>query len=229
MRNDRWAPIDDTPILSLTYRFGGGLANAIAVPYAEGYAVVSPPAGVSEAAYADLEQRGPVRALVAPNAYHTLGVRPWKERFADAAVFAPEQSRARVAKHSKVAGIEPLAKMKSDRAGVELVDMPHFKSGEVLVRVNAGDRVIWYFTDLVMNLPKLPPSFPMRQVFGWTKSAPGLRPNWLATTFMVKDKAPLFRWLRSEVEKAPPTTILSAHGDHVFDRAAERLLACLPS
>jgi hypothetical protein len=37
-----------------------------------------------------------VRALIATNAFHTLGIASWKARFPDASVFAPAQSLARV-------------------------------------------------------------------------------------------------------------------------------------
>ena len=107
--------------------------------------------------------------------------------------------------------------------------MPHYKTGEVLVRVKHGDHVVWYVTDVIMNMPRLPPGFPFKQLFGWTKSAPGLRPNGVAPLFMVKDKASLYRWLRTEVDKAPPTVLVACHGDAVTSGAADQLRAILPA
>ena len=87
-----------------------------------------------------VRKHGPVRALVAPNAYHYLGLSAWKARFPDAQVFAPAQSVARVEKRSKVADIRPvgeMAELLGDR--VEVVDMPHYKTGEALVRWRIDD------------------------------------------------------------------------------------------
>ena len=47
---------------------------------------------------------GAVRALIASNAFHHLGVPEWKSRFPDAAIFAPAQAIARVEKQSKLRG-----------------------------------------------------------------------------------------------------------------------------
>jgi hypothetical protein len=191
---------------------------------------VSPPYGVPDSTYAEIEKRGNVRALVAPNAFHNLGLAAWKARFPDAAVFAPAQSIARVERKTRVPGIKPLSEAGAlTGPELELIDMPHYKSGEVLVRARHGKDVIWFVTDVITNLSALPPGFPFRQLFKWTKSAPGLRPNGLASMFMMKDKGAVYRWLRAEVEKAPPTVLVASHGDSIVGGAAERLLEILPA
>jgi hypothetical protein len=45
---------------------------------------------------------------------------------------------------------------------------------------------------------------------------------------MVKDKAALYRWLREEVDKAPPTMLIPCHGEIVTSGAADRLREILP-
>jgi hypothetical protein len=107
--------------------------------------------------------------------------------------------------------------------------MPHYKTGEVLVRMKHGPHIAWYVTDVVMNMAKLPPKFPFKQMFSWTKSGPGLRPNGVAAMFMIKDKKALYRWMREEVDKAPPSMLIACHGDHVLGGAAERLREILPA
>src|SRR5262249_1734421 len=138
----------DDSILTYTYSFGPGLSTALAVKGDDGMIVVSPPCKVAAGVLDDIETIGPVRPLVASNAFHHMGLPAWRERFPKAKVFAPAQSIARVKKQTKLDEIAPL----SDAAplagkGVELVDLPHYKTGEVLVRV-AGDRATtWYVTD----------------------------------------------------------------------------------
>jgi hypothetical protein len=107
--------------------------------------------------------------------------------------------------------------------------MPHYKTGEVLVRYKNGDQLVWYVTDVIMNLKELPPKFPFNLMFKWTKSAPGLRPSGIAAMFMVKDKASLYRWIRAELDAHPPTALVPCHGDAVLTGAADRLREVFPS
>ena len=204
------------PILTYEYSFGPGVANALAVGGNDGLVVVSPPCRVAAGVFDDLSRYGPVRALVASNAFHYLGLPEWKARFPDAAVFAPVQSIARVARQSSLSGIRPLSEAAPmTGAAVELVDMPHYKTGEVLVRVTTERGVVWYVTDVIMNLPVLPRNPIFKLMFRLSGSGPGPRFNNIAPLFMVQDKAALRRWLCEEFRKAPPDWLIATHGDVV--------------
>ena len=205
-----------TPILTCEYSFGPGVANALAVGGKTGLVVVSPPWRVEAGVFDDLAQYGPVRALVASNAFHYLGIREWKARFPEAAIFAPAQSIARVERQSKLSGILPLAEAASITGpSVELIDMPHYRNGEVLVRITTARGVAWYVTDVIMNLPVLPRNPVFRLAFRLSGSGPGPRFNNIAPIFMVKDRAALRRWLCEEFHKAPPDWLIATHGDVV--------------
>jgi hypothetical protein len=209
-----WSVVDEKlPVLRCAYDFGPGEAFSVAVAGADGLIVVSPPANPSERTFAELEARGKVTALVASNAFHTMGIAPFKARFPDAKVFAPAQSIARVEKKSKTAGIKPLSASR-DVAGanVDLLDIPHYKTGEVLVRARSGSNVLWYVTDVLMNVPEVPPGI-AGMIFKWTGSMPGLRRNNVAPVFMMKDKRSVWRWLHEEAEKEPPSVLVPAHGE----------------
>jgi len=205
-----------TPILTCEYSFGPGVATALAVGGKAGLVVVSPPCKVSSDIFDELSRHGAVRALVASNAFHYLGITEWKARFPDAAVFAPAQSIARVEKHSKLTGIRPLSEASAITGPrVELVDMPHYKTGEVLVRVSTERGVVWYVTDVIMNLRALPRNPVIRLMFALSGSGPGLKFNNIAPLFMVADKKVLRRWLANEFRRAPPKWLIPAHGDTV--------------
>ena len=209
-----------TPILTYEYSFGPGTANALAVGGKEGLVVVSPPCRVAAGVLDDLAQFGAVRALVASNAFHYLGLPLWKARFADAAIFAPAQSIARVEKHSKLSGIKPLADAASIAGPqLEFIDMPHYKTGEVLVRITIERGIVWYVTDVILNMPVLPKNPIVKLMFGLSRSGPGLKFNNVAPLFMVADKAALRRWLADEFRKAPPVFLIATHGD-IVDFAA---------
>ena len=217
MANRFWKVFDERlPVLIGEYSFGPGLANALAVGGAEGLVVVSAPCGDDVRMFDELGPYGRVRALVASNAFHHMGLRPWKTRFPVAEVFAPRQATARVEKQSRLTGVKPLAAA-AEIAGprVELIDMPHYRTGEVLVRIDTGHGVAWYVTDVIMNLPALPSHPLIRFMFRVSGSAPGLRFNNIAPLFMVKDRNGLRAWLAAELRKSPPRWLIAAHGDVV--------------
>jgi hypothetical protein len=226
-----WTVFDATrPLLTCGYSFGPGFATAIAVGGAEGLIVVSPPSTASADSFAVLERSGKVRALVAPNAYHTMGIAAWKERYPDAEIFAPAQSIARVEKVSGMRGIRPIAEI-GEIAGprVRFLDMPHYRTGEVLVCADTDRGLAWYVTDVIMNMKTLPGHPVARFLFRVTASAPGLRFNNIAPLFMMKDKRAVRRWLAAQASEQKPRWLIPAHGDIVdleSDRAAaERLFA----
>ncbi|TMH36193.1 MAG: hypothetical protein E6H66_05775 [Betaproteobacteria bacterium] len=212
-----WKVFDSQiPILTCEYSFGPGSATALAVGGSGGLVVVSPPCRVSEAVFDDLSSHGAVRALVASNAFHYLGMANWKAHFPDAALFAPAQSIARVEKHSRLSGIRPLAEATAITCpGVDLIDMPHYKTGEALVRIRTDRGIVWYVTDVIMNLPSLPSNPIIRTMFRMSRSAPGLKFNNIAPLFMMADKTAVRRWLADEFRKAPPRWLIAAHGDIV--------------
>ena len=212
-----WRIFDErTPILTYEYSFGPGTANSLAVGGRDGLVVVSAPCKVADSVIDDLSRFGRVRALVASNAFHHMGIPEWKRRFPDAEIFAPAQSVARVEKQTRLRGIRPLAEAVAIAgSGLELVDMPHYKTGEVLVRAKTDRGLVWYVTDVVMNLEALPSHPVGKAMFALTRSAPGLKFNNLMSLFMVRDKKALKRWLAAQLEIAPPTWLIPTHGDIV--------------
>jgi len=212
-----WVIVDaETPILTYEYSFGPGTANALAVGCDGGLIVISPPCKAPAGVFEDLGRFGPVRALVAPNAFHNMGIAEWKRRFVNAGIFAPAQSIARVERQSGLRGVDPVAKAQMICGPrLALVDMPHYKTGEILVRIETARGLYWYVTDVILNMLELPSHPVARLLFKLTASAPGLRWNNIAPLFMVKNKAALRRWLAAEAEKSPPRWLIPAHGNIV--------------
>jgi len=202
-----------TPVLTYEYSFGPGTANSLAVGVEGGLVVVSPPCRARSGIFEDLSAYGTVRALVASNAFHHLGLAEWKARYPDAFIFAPAQSIARVERQTKLRGIRPLAEAASIMGSrLELTDMPHYRTGEVLVRMATERGRAWYVTDIIMNLRALPRNPVVSLMFRLSGSGPGLRINNIAPLFMVRDKAALKRWLAAEFERTPPDWLIPTHG-----------------
>ncbi|MBK7662563.1 MAG: hypothetical protein IPJ21_03255 [Sterolibacteriaceae bacterium] len=216
-----WNVFDaQTPILTYAYSFGPGIANALAVGCEGGLMVLSPPRK-AEGAFEDLERFGAVRALVATNAFHHMGLAKWKARCPAAELFAPAQSIARVERQTGLRDIQPIDNARAITGPrLDLVDMPFYKTGEVLLRVDSAHGLVWYVTDVIMNMRELPRHPLARLAFRLSGSAPGLRYNNIAPLFMVRDKAALRRWLADEARNKPPRWLIPAHGD-IVDLAAD--------
>lgn len=216
MSGATWGIVESSlPAWSYTYGFGGGEARSLAVAVEGGVVVVSPPSRPSEAVFEGLAALGALRGIVAPNAFHTLGVAPWRARFPEVPVFAPTQAIARVQKQSGVRAIRPVAELSSMLGErVQIVDMPHYRTGEILVRWRVEGGWAWYLTDVILNL-KTPPGGVFGAVFRVTKSAPGLRRNAVAGTFMVRSRRALYGWLIEQAEQTPPRLIVPCHGEVV--------------
>jgi hypothetical protein len=218
--NDRgtWQAFDtETPVLTHTYACGPGRVNSLAVGTKAGLFVMSPPYRAAQSVFDDLAKYGEVCALVATNAFHHLGIPEWKARFPDAAVFAPRQAVERVRKKTGIATVAPLpgaAALAGER--LELVDMPHYRTGEVLVRFDTALGRAWYWTDIVLNIRRMPRNPIVNLLFRMTGSAPGLRWNQVAPRLiMVKDMRALKRWMREEFERATPRWLFTTHGERV--------------
>ena len=218
-----WKVFDEkVPILTYQYSFGAGTANSLAVGGEGGLIVISPPRRVPSGAIDDLGRFGTVRALVAPNAFHTLGLAEWKVRIPAAELYAPVQSIARVEKFSGQRNIHPVGELQAIAGpNMEVVDMPHYKTGEILVRINTAGGLVWYVTDIILNMRVLPANIVARFIFKVTGSAPGLRFNNVAPLFMVKDKAALRRWIVAEATRRKPRWLIPAHGE-IIDLESER-------
>lgn len=212
-----WTIIDaDAGVLSYTYEFSGGAtSNCFTARLASGgLLVVSPPTKVSREVVDDLAPYGEVEALVANNGFHHLGIARWRELFPKARCFAAVGAKARIAKRSRDAGeLEPLRELEPLLAeGVAVVETPSSKCGESWTRAKIDGGYAWYGSDIVANMPTLPPNFVVRQLFKWTKSAPGYRLFNLAHKIVLKDRKATLRAMLEDVRQHPPRVMVPAHG-----------------
>jgi hypothetical protein len=213
-----WKVLDrDSGVLWRQYSFGPGLATTMVFRGAgDGLMVISPGNNLEENALDELSSFGKVVALVANNAYHWLGQALWRKRFPEARTFAPAQGIQRLSKKMPGVQVEPLAALApllGDRAKV--VDAPGFKVSNAFVTVRGKSANYWYPSDLLSNMPKLPPNFVFRTLMTMTDSAPGYRLFRPAVWLQVKDKGALRTWIAEELAKLGMLTVIPAHGPPV--------------
>lgn len=229
-----WTILDgDAGVLSYTYPFSrSGTSNAFTARLASGgLLVISPPSRIAREVADDLAPFGAVEALVANNGFHHLGIGRWRELFPAARVFAAAGAQARIAKRSRDAGafesLEALAPLLAD--GVAVVEAPSSKCGETWARARIAGGHAWYGSDLFANMPTLPGNVLVRQLFKWTKSAPGYALFNLAHKIILKDRKATLRALLDDVRRWPPSVMVPSHGGIVrgdeVGRDTEQLLA----
>jgi hypothetical protein len=226
-----WQSVPDASnVQTFQYSFGNGTARSFAVLGPLGWVVVSPSEKVDDAQLETLEKLGPIAALVAPNAFHLMGLAPWKARFPEAKLFAPAQSIPRLRKKTRLDMIAPVAEAKAFCGdAMELIDMPFYRTGEALVRVPTTAGSIWHVTDVIFNFAKVPPHPIAKFIFTvLSDSAPGFKLAGPSALIMMRDKKSVYRFLKQEAEKDPPIRIVPSHGaDIVMTPPAKELVDLL--
>jgi hypothetical protein len=215
-----WKPIDGQRVFAFDYPFTrDAKATATAIVGRPGELIVlSPPRGLTDADFAEIEEQGRPVALVATNGFHHLGLPEWHRRYPDAKLFAPLQAARRIArKQPGLPAFEPLHALSAlCPAGVEALEPPGMRIPDVVARVSTPKGWLYSFNDIVMNLTRVPPGL-LGKVFEWTGSAPGFKVARFFTLIGVKDKKAFKRWLLAELSKAPPALLTTAHGAPVLE------------
>ena len=213
-----WTVLDrETGVLTRSYDFRRNAQSSCFVARMGNgqLVVVSPPTGLDEAAYAELSAFGDVGAIVANNGFHHLGQPAWRARFPNARAFAPAAAIGRIKKQNPAAGeLEPLEGLTSLLGSdVGIREVPNTRMGEswVWARTRAGHA--WYVSDVLANMPTLPPKQPVRALFWATRSAPGYRPFNLALLAICKDRRGALGLLRDDLKARPASAVVPAHGD----------------
>lgn len=226
-----WQKLSPT-VWILEYAFAGSaFSHTFACKLADGsVAVTSPATNVEKSVLDALAELGPVSAIVAPNGFHHLGVAKWREAFPKARVYASKETAARVAKKNPQAGaFDDLAELVG-RTGpdVGFVVVPESKAGETWVWAKTDAGYVWFVSDTLANIPRLPPNPFVKLLFWMTKSAPGYRVFHLALGFLVKDKKATLRRFADALAERPPAVVVPAHGPPIDGPdAAERTRAVL--
>jgi hypothetical protein len=212
-----WHVLDrEGGVLWREYRFAGNGSQSTTFVFrgkGDALIVVSPGRHEEPSVLDELSEFGKVTALVASNSFHWLGQALWRKHFPEAKSYAPADGVARLAK--KMPGVqfetlEALAPVLGDNATV--TSPAGLKVGNAFATVRAKNGTFLYPSDLLANIPEMPPQFVIKMLMSMTDSAPGYRLFRPAVWLQVKDKSALRSWFDQEFSRWPTTTMVPAHG-----------------
>ncbi len=206
-----WKVLDEsTGALMYTYRYSkGGVANAMTARLADGsLCVISPPSRVEDGVLRDLEPFGPVRMIVAANAFHHLGMPQWAQAFPESGSYAHPKALKRISKQQpslRVQSIEAAAHKFDDTSAV--LSVPGMRTGDLWLKAGKS----WYVGDQFMNLPEH-----MKGLFGlmfrFTGSTPGFKANGVAHALFTADKPGYKAWALDKLAGDGPAQLVPGHG-----------------
>jgi hypothetical protein len=218
-----WQPITGLDGVWEIRRVHGPLPlRAVAVQLQPGWVCVySPVPHMGGEALQELSKLG-APILLAPNAFHTLGLREHLRAFPDALVVASTKAAHRVERKTKLR-IEPISALEEKAsANVSVLQLPPLRSGEVWLSVRSADTCAWIVCDAFLNLPRAP-SGGLGVIFKALGMGPGLS---ISSSFrwMLKNRKAYRDWLLARIAEDQPTTLAPSHGQIIQDPELPRLL-----
>lgn len=178
--------------------------------------VYSPVPHAGSAAMDQLRAMGrPV--LLAPNAYHTLGLPAHAAAFEDAAVVASDGAFRRIKQKTKLS-VEDLRLLEAHLPPhMSLLQPPGLRNGEVWISIRDADSAAWVVCDAFLNFPRLPATA-FGLVMRLMRMGPGLA---IGAIFklMAKDRRGYREWLLAKIAEERPTRIIPCHGEVLVDDA----------
>jgi hypothetical protein len=169
-------------------------------------AIVSPPIGLLDADFAQIEAIGRVTTLIAPHSGHDLGLSLWQARYPAARAYAPTTAIGQLAP----LGIPftPLSELTAP--DVEFYEVPGTQKGGTIAIVRRGERPVIYLDESVVNWSSLPYNWVAKILFWLTGSAPGLKINRIYLSLLCPDKQAVARSVLTALTGDP--AIVPAHG-----------------
>lgn len=221
-----WQPIEGLPnVWELKGAHGAVPLRTVAMRLEEErVAVYSPMPHAAPAALEELGQLGkPI--LLAPNAYHTLGLAGHARHFDEAPIVASDRAYARIRTKTKLAG-QPLRLLEAYLpSNVSAIALPDARNGEVWLSVQHDDARAWIVGDAFLNFPKKLPGL-IGMAMSLVSAGPGLA---ISTTFkfLVEDRHFYRDWLLERIERDRPTMLIPCHGKIIRDNALPQQLEAL--
>ncbi|HKQ70499.1 MAG TPA: hypothetical protein VJT73_14220 [Polyangiaceae bacterium] len=183
-----------------------------------GEIVVHNPITLDGGAMKELDALGSPAFVIIPNGWHRLDAGAFQARYPQARVFAPQGSRAKVARVVEVAGT--FAEFPLDKS-VSLTELDGTRAAEGVMFVRSDGRTTLVFTDAIFNMPHGHgfTGFLLRYI---TQSTGGPRVSRVAKLMLIKDK-PAFAAHLERLATPDVHRIIVAHHQTITERPVEVL------
>lgn len=176
--------------------------------------VYSPVPNAGAAAMDQLRAMGnPI--LLAPNAYHTLGLPGHANALEHAAVVASDRAFDRIKKKTKLS-VQDLRLLDANLPPhVSILQPPHLRNGEVWLSIREANRHVWVVGDAFLNFSRLPVTS-LGLALKLMRMGPGLA---IGLTFkvLIKDRRGYRDWLLTKIAEERPTMLIPCHGELSMD------------
>lgn len=161
--------------------------------------------------------------LLAPNAFHTLGLPEHAAALTGAKVVASKRAAARIHKKTGLMVHELTTLRERLPAHVALLELPPIRNGEVWLSVRSNGKCAWVVCDGFLNLRRTPPGA-LGVLLKMFRMAPGLS---ISATFkwMLKDRVAYRDWLLAQISRDQPTVLIPSHGQIIHDDDLPKRLA----
>lgn len=153
--------------------------------------------------------------LLAPNAFHTLGLVEHAAAFSNTQVVASKRAAPRI-KHKTALDVEGLdvltARLSTD---VAVLELPPVRNGEVWLSVRRNGKCAWIVCDGFLNIVR-PPAGALGVFVKLMRMGPGLS---ISSTFrwMLKNRQQYREWLLARIAEDRPTVLVPCHGQIIDD------------
>lgn len=225
----RWEALGgDKRLLWLKYWWGPASANTLAYRQDDGsWVVVSPASGAPDGVYDEIASLGPVKALLAPNAFHNMGQAAWRARFPDALSFAPRGALGRLAGKTPGVPYVPLEEAGFRLGPARFLVPGGMKTPDALFSLPFSAGCCWWLGDQFSNNSKADQIWPFRILSRIVANGPGFFCNPKPGLVYVADKAAWAATMREALVARPPAVALCAHGDPVIEGVAGRAIGAI--
>lgn len=215
-RSSDWQPIAGLAGVWEIRRMHGAVPlRAVAIALGDNrVCVYSPVPRAGEAAMEQLRAIGrPI--LLAPNAYHTLGLPEHAAAFEDAPVIASDRAFERIKRKTKLSIEDPRLLEANLPSHISLLQPPDLRNGEVWLSIREANRCAWIVCDAFIHLPRLPAGA-IGLGLRLMRMGPGIS---IGTTFkfLMKDRRAYREWLLTKIAEDRPTMLIPCHGQVIDD------------
>jgi hypothetical protein len=153
--------------------------------------------------------------LLAPNAFHTLGLPEHARAFEAAPILASDRAFGRIKRKTRLT-VEDLRLLEANLSPhVSILQPPDLRTGEVWLSIREASVRAWIVCDAFINFPRLP-AMPLGLGLKLLRMGPGIA---ISATFklLLKDRRGYREWLLAKIAEERPTMLIPCHGQVAED------------